>query len=252
MRTARQSAGAPGRAVPGRGEVVVGLVDDGDAPLRQGVDESPDLRPGVPGAHRVVRVGDVHEGGPGLGDPFEHSLQVDAVAGVGHLFQAAAETAHVVVESGVGTARGDHGSPRLDEDANHQSEQVVDPGAYADLTRVDPVVGGEGCGEVEVLRVVVEAELPDRGEHRLAGPWRYAEGGLVCPDANIYGTAAEPLQRLGTYERHRRRQSAQDLRQRQRPDLPGHGGLGDSIGRGVGQAAYRGGERNLSPPAGKG
>ena len=133
-------------------------------------------------------------------DRLREGVRVLVVVAVGHGHEPRAEPRDVVMEGRIGARGGHHRRARRGRHADHETEQLVDPGPEADLAGLDPVMLGKGRPQVMALRVAVPGDALDRGAHGLRRARRDPEGALVRPDPDIEGAAGPPLDGFGTDE----------------------------------------------------
>ena len=165
------------------------------------------LRGVMPGAHRIVGVGEIDERRIERAHCIEQGFEIDPVVAVGHRFQHPAEARDVVVERRVCTKRRDHRHPRLDDHPHHVAEHLVDAGPEEHLVDGDTVERRNRAAQVVCLGVVVPGDVRDRLAHGLGRVRRDPERALVRADADPERLATTALQRLGTDKRNRGRQA---------------------------------------------
>ena len=183
-----------------RGEIDVRLVERDHDVLGKRLDKPPDPLRAVPGAHRVVGVGEVHERCPGLADRLRQGIRILVVVAVGHGHQARAEPRDLVVEGRVGPGRRHHRRARVGQHPHDESEELVDSGPEAHLLQLHPVMRGEGRPQVVPLRIAVQGDVPERLAHGLRHARRDPQGALVRADPRFEGTADPALDGFRTDE----------------------------------------------------
>jgi hypothetical protein len=202
----------------GRRRVGIGLVEAEQAVAGQGVEEPRDRGGGMPGAHRVVGVGEVDERRPRLARRRGEAVEIGGVVAVGHGPQHAAEARDVVVEGRVGAERGDDRGAGRHQQADEAAEQAVDALADHDVLRPDAVVRGDRRPQVVAFRVAVHPGVPGGRGDGGDGARRGAEHALVGAEPGAEGPPQGALLRLGADEGHGGGQARGEGRQ------AGHGG----------------------------
>ena len=162
-----------------RRELDIGLVEHQQRAVRHRLDHRPDPVGTVPGAHRVVGVGDVDELGAGLGSLFDERLGVLVVVAVGHGDDLSAEARDMVVEGRVGARGGDHCVAGADREPDEVAEQPVDAFADHDIGGRRAGGGGQRLAQVVARGIAVFPDLGRRFFHRRHRAGRGTEDAFI-------------------------------------------------------------------------
>ena len=156
----------------------------------------------MPGAHRVVRVGDVNQLGADLGRFGDQRHGVFVIVLIGNGFQHAPKARDVIVEGRIRALRGHHRVARSNEQSHQIAKDPVDPFAYQNILGRDAAVMGQSVAQIEIFRVAIHPDITYRSLHRSNGVGRGAERVLVRPKARRKITPTGAFLRFGADKRH--------------------------------------------------
>jgi len=170
-----------GRGCACRGEFQIGLIQHKDAALWQGADHFFYGRAVVPGAHRVIRIGDVNQFGPNLGRLLNKGLGVFMIPCVGHGDEFTAKTRDMVVECRVSAGRGDDFVALVHQQPDKVAQKPINTFTDHDVFRGNGVVLCQGIFQVVVFGVPVHPGIFGGILHGGNGHGGGAEYVFVCP-----------------------------------------------------------------------
>ena len=160
----------------------------------------------MPCAHRIVRIGKIHQFSPNAACFFQQSRQILSILFIGHFMQNPAEPADMVIEGWISAIRGHHGITRVDHHARQIAQEPIYAFSHHNILRADFMMARQSPPQFETGRISIFPNLGAGDLQRCDGLRRWAKHVFIGAKARIERAATRAFLGFGANERNACRQ----------------------------------------------